>query len=181
VGAAVAVPAGVQNAVLPAGTTVTAAEQQNVQPTGAAPGGTAGAPGTPGILLLSNAFTMAPAINQTIPLEFAPTAIAVAKSGTDAAAFFTGAAIAFTGTVQLERSYDGGFTWLICNIGSTGTLAQYTNLESVSLTFGEPEKNVLYRVNCTAYTSESGIQLKYRISQTGGAAESLAVGPLSGG
>ena len=46
----------------------------------------------------------------------------------------------------------------------------------VSLTFGEPERNVLYRTNCLAYTSGT---INYRISQTGGANESLAIGPLT--
>ena len=98
-------------------------------------------------------------------------------TGTDNNATFTGAAIAFSATVQLERSFDGGSTWIVCNEGSSGQLAQWTT-GPVSLTFGEPEKSVLYRLNCTAYASGT---INYRISQTGGAAESLAIGPLSGG
>lgn len=102
---------------------------------------------------------------------------AAAVTGTDNNATFTGAAIAWTGTVQLERSFDGGSTWIVCNIGSAGALAQWT-AGPISLTFGEPEKEVLYRLNCTALSSAN---INYRISQTGGAAESLAIGPLSGG
>ena len=98
-------------------------------------------------------------------------------AGTDNAAVFTGAAIVFNATVQLERSFDGGATFIPCNLGSGGILAQWTT-GPVSLTFGEPEKNVLYRLNCTAWTSGA---ISYRISQTGGAGESLAIGPLSGG
>ena len=98
-------------------------------------------------------------------------------TGADTAATFTGALVTFAATVQLERSFDGGSTWIVCNAGSLGALAQWT-AGPVSLTFGEPEKNVLYRFNCTAYTSGT---INYRISQTGGAAESLAIGPLSGG
>lgn len=96
-------------------------------------------------------------------------------SGTDAAAIVTGAGILYVGTVQIERSFDGGRTWIVCNVGGSGQLAQYNAGTPVSLTFGEPEKQVLYRLNCVAYTS--GV-INYRISQTGGAAESLAIGQL---
>ena len=98
-------------------------------------------------------------------------------TGTDTAATFTGAAIVFSATVQLERSFDGGKTFIVCNLGGGGILAQWL-AGPISITFGEPEKNVLYRLNCTVWTSGT---INYRISQTGGAAESLAVGPLSGG
>ena len=98
-------------------------------------------------------------------------------AGTDNAATFTGAAIVFAATVQLERSFDGGATFLPCNMGSSGLLAQWL-AGPVSFAFGEPEKNVLYRFNCIAWTSGT---INYRISQTGGAATSLDVGPLSGG
>jgi hypothetical protein len=81
--------------------------------------------------------------------------------------------------VQLERSFDGGATFIAGNIGA-GALAQFTGaaVTPVDLTFGEPEKNVLYRLNCLAWTSGT---INFRISQTGGAAESLAIGPLSSG
>lgn len=101
-------------------------------------------------------------------------------AGTDNGAIFTGAGIAWTGTVQLERSYDGGNTWIVCNLGAAGALAQWT-AGPISLTFGEPEKQLFYRLNCIAYTNVAGLTINYRISQTGGAAESLAIGPLSGG
>ena len=103
---------------------------------------------------------------------------AVTVTGTDANASFTGAAIDYVGTVQVERTFDGGFTWVVCNIGGAGQLAQFAAGTPVSVTFGEPEKDVLYRLNCIAYSSGT---INYRISQTGGAAESLAIGPLSGG
>lgn len=98
-------------------------------------------------------------------------------AGTDNNALFTGASIAFSATVQLERSFDGGSTWIVCNLGSGGGLAQWDS-GPVSVTFGEPEKQILYRFNCTAFVSGP---IQYRVSQTGGAAESLAIGPLSGG
>jgi hypothetical protein len=106
------------------------------------------------------------------------------KAGTSVAASFTGAALSFNGAIQIERSFDGGYTYVPCNIGGTGTLAQYTGatVGPVSLTFGEPERQVLYRLNLTTLSSILGSgSIQYRISQTGGAAESLAIGPLSGG
>jgi hypothetical protein len=115
-------------------------------------------------------------LNLLLPPGFKTAAITV--TGADAAASFTDAALKWDATVQVERSFDGGYTWLVCNAGGTGTLAQYIDLSSVSLTFGEPERNVLYRLNCIEWTA--GL-INYRISQTGGAAESLAIGPLSGG
>ena len=172
---------GGMNAVLPAGTTVLAVVQQNVPPTGAAPGGSAGAPGTHGIIQLSAVPSVVPLDIRAVPLRFVLTANAILTSGADPAATFTGAAIEYTGSVQLERSFDGGKTWIVCNLGTAGTLAQFATGTPVSITFGEPEKQVLYRLNCTAYTAESGISINYRISQTGGAAESLAIGPLSNG
>jgi hypothetical protein len=96
-------------------------------------------------------------------------------AGTDNNASFTGAAIAWSGTVQLERSFDGGNTWIVCNAGSAGALAQWT-AGPISTAFGEPEKQVLYRLNCTAYSSGT---INYRISETGGAATSLDVGQLT--
>ena len=96
-------------------------------------------------------------------------------TGTDNAAVVTGAGILFVGGVQLERSFDGGSTWIVCNVGGTGVLAQYATGTPVSFTFGEPEKQVLYRLNCYAYTSGA---INYRISETGGAAESLQVGGI---
>lgn len=164
---------------IPSGTTVVAITQAAVPPTGAGPGGTAGWSGTPGIVQLSKTPTSAPA-NTSLQqfFNFAITGNGVTVTGADANATFTGGAVAFSATVQLERSFDGGSTWLVCNIGSSGTLAQWMGAGPINLTFGEPEKNVLYRFNCVAYTSGNA---NYRISQTGGAAESLAIGPLSGG
>ena len=69
--------------------------------------------------------------------------------------------------MQLERSLDGGNTWIIANVGGTGTLAQYTAGTPVSVTFGEPEEGITYRWNCIVYTSGT---INYRISTTGGAA-----------
>lgn len=180
-GATVTVPSGVVNASIPASTTVLSVSRQNIAPTGAAPGGGSGSAGTRGAILLSSVPTSVPANNPRVPLQFALTTSAITVSGADANATFTGTAIVYTGTVQVERSFDGGLTWLVCNVGGSGQLAQYNAGTPVSITFGEPEKAVLYRLNCTTYSGISGISINYRISQTGGAAESLAIGPLSGG
>jgi hypothetical protein len=175
-GATVTVPStgnanGFGTATLPAGTTVVAINQTDIAPS-------SNSPGRPGIIVLSNAFTVVQSNNLPVPLQFAPTGNAITTTGADAKATFTGALVTWDATVQLERSFDGGSTFIVCNIGGTGTLAQYLDLASVSLTFGEPEKEVLYRLNCIEYTSGT---INYRISQTGGAAESLAIGPLTSG
>ena len=58
----------------------------------------------------------------------------------------------FVGTVQLQRSFDGGTTWI--------PTASYTAVDS---DIGEePEDSVLYRFECTAYTSGT---INYRLSQ----------------
>lgn len=117
-----------------------------------------------------------PGLSGVAPLfNFALTANAI-SAGTDSAAIFTGAAITFSATVQLERSFDGGQTWLVANTGGSGTLAQYTAGTHVQATFGEPEQGALYRLNCPAYTSGT---INYRISTTGAAGLSLAINQLS--
>lgn len=156
---------------LPAGTTVLAVIQQDVAASRTSVG-------QPGIIQISNAFT---AVSQTGTgmLEFGLSANGVTVTGADADATFTGASIVYTGSINIERSFDGGATWLLANIGGAGQLAQYNAGTPVSLTFGEPEKGVLYRINPTAITPVAGISIKYRASQTGGAAESLAIGALT--
>jgi hypothetical protein len=184
-GATVTNPAdGATGVTIPSGTTVTVINQASIAPTGG-PG--SGSSGQPGILQLSAAPTAVPPgagalppVEQNVPLQFAVTANAILASGADTAAIFTGGAISWNGTLQLERSFDGGATFVVCNIGTGGTLAQWTGatVTPISITFGEPEKNVLYRFNQTVYSS--GV-INYRVSQTGGAAESLAIGPLTSG
>lgn len=65
----------------------------------------------------------------------------------------------FVATVQLERSFDNGVTWLPLTAGGTATL-KFTAPCSESA--GETEAGVLYRLNCTAYTSGT---VNYRLSQ----------------
>lgn len=176
-GATITVPSNGQGVVLPANTTVAAIVQQYVA-------GDPNGPPTPGIIQLSAPPTTLPNVVTDVALQTALTGNGIVVTGADAAASFTGAGITFNGTVQLERSLDGGLTWIVCNIGASGVLAQWTGatVGPVSFTFGEPERQCLYRLNCTALTSVlGGGVLNYRISQTGGANESLAIGPLTNG
>lgn len=166
-GATVTVPSNVEGVTLPASTSVVAIVQQDVAPS-------LNSAGTPGIVQLSNAPNAVPDQSAPVPLAFALGAAAI-TTGVDTSAIFTGAGIVFSGTVQLERSFDGGATWLLCNVGGDGTLAQWNGGTPVSVAFGEPEKGVLYRVNCVAYTS--GV-INYRISASGPAATSLSVPTL---
>ena len=110
--------------------------------------------------------------------QFALAAAGIPASGTDANAIFTGAGVTFNATVQLERSFDGGCTWVVCNVGGTGQLAQYGGATAtpISLTFAEPEEGVLYRWNCIAYSAG---MIDYRISTTGAAATVLPLNQLS--
>ena len=170
-GAAVTVPSTAEGITLPAGTTVASVFQNDVAPS-------LNAQGVPGIIVLSNIPTAVPTNKGPQPLQFAPNGNAIVTTGADAAAIFTGAGVEYSATIQLERSPDGGATFGVCNIGGSGALAPWAAGTPVSLTFGEPEKEFLYRLNAIAYSS--GV-INYRISQTGGAAESLAIGPLSGG
>ena len=171
-GATVTVPSTAERTTLPANTTVALIVTPSI------PSAANGTAGSWGVVQLSASFTTSDPLSEAIPLNFARTANAVTSAGADAAATFTGAAINFSATIQIERSFDGGKTWIVASSDRIGTIAQFTTGTPVSITFGEPEKNVLYRLNCIAYTSGT---VNYRISQTGGAAESLAVGPLSNG
>ena len=127
---------------------------------------------TYGSVQLSNPATTVQANNAQQTFNFALTASAI-TAGADIAAIFTGAAIVYSATVQLERSFDGGATWTVCNIGSSGTLAQWAAGTPVNLSFTEPERGVSYRVNVTAYSSGT---INYRLSQTAGAAMSISTG-----
>lgn len=65
----------------------------------------------------------------------------------------------FVGTIQLERSFDGGTTWIAAALDGVGTIASYAVPSGV--VFNEPEPGMLYRLNCTAYTSGT---ISWRIS-----------------
>jgi hypothetical protein len=93
-------------------------------------------------------------------------------TGTDNAALFLGGS--FSGTVQLERSFDGGYTWLVCGVGGGGTQAVFNAGTVVSVTGSEPERGMLYRANCTVYTSGT---INYRLSTSGPAAMAWGLMP----
>lgn len=81
----------------------------------------------------------------------------------------------WTGTVRLERSFDGGLTWVVCGIGGSGTQAIWTSAGTgadISVVAAEPERGVLYRLNCSAYTAGT---INYRMSGDAQAMLSLAV------
>lgn len=66
------------------------------------------------------------------------------------------------GTVKLEKSYDGT-NWFDVSADSLGTLASWVlNSTEISVLIEEPENDVSYRCNCTAYTSGT---ITSRISQ----------------
>lgn len=100
-------------------------------------------------------------------LTIIPTANMIGSSSANS--FFTGSTIAYTGSVQLEKSFDGGASWIVVNIGppGSGAMAIYQNAACVSFTLFEPEKQVLYRWNCTAITLTGAESIQYRISETG--------------
>ncbi len=66
----------------------------------------------------------------------------------------------FVATVKLQRSFDGGAVWQVVSRDVTGQEAAWS--APVSLAGEEPERGVLYRLACSAYTSGS---VGYRISQ----------------
>jgi hypothetical protein len=105
--------------------------------------------------------------NTTSPEEaksivtFAHTATGVSGSS----AFFPGGINVsvwgtFVGTVQIERSFDGGAIWLVVDKDLTG--ADLTFTAPQSLVVEEVESAVLYRSNCTAFTSGT---INVRLSQ----------------
>jgi hypothetical protein len=63
-------------------------------------------------------------------------------------------------TVKVERSFDNGSSWHIASRDAAGTEAAYT--ANASLVADEPERGVLYRLNCTNFSSGP---IVYRISQ----------------
>jgi hypothetical protein len=100
--------------------------------------------------------------------------------GTDANAVFMTTILGATATINIERSFDGGLTWLMAGVGGTGTGATYGMPTSnpsngppapISVVVGEPEQSVLYRLNCVSYASGT---VNYRLSGTGAAASAWA-------
>lgn len=61
-------------------------------------------------------------------------------------------------TVKVERTFDSGTTWKVVSRDLVGNEASYTTSSAaaaVNTWLEEPEDGVLYRFNCTAYTSGS--------------------------
>ena len=65
----------------------------------------------------------------------------------------------FSATVQLQRSFDGGVTWLPRTVAGS---AAYSYTAPCSEIIPEQEVGVLYRLDCSSYTSGT---VNYRISQ----------------
>lgn len=65
----------------------------------------------------------------------------------------------FVGTVHMERSFDGGTTWVDYTSPNNNA---FTWTGAISTVGEEPEVGVLYRLDCTAFTSGT---INYRISQ----------------
>lgn len=79
--------------------------------------------------------------------------------------FFSGT---FSATAQLERSFDGGTTWVAVSLDTSGMAASYT--APVSVTGLECEKGMYYAVNCTAYVSGTlNVRLSGNVNFTGSA------------
>lgn len=57
----------------------------------------------------------------------------------------------FSATLQLERSFDGGTTWVPLSGSVVGTTVTFTAPTTFQLQ--EPERAVFYRVNCTVFVS----------------------------
>lgn len=68
--------------------------------------------------------------------------------------------ISGTLTAAIQRSFNGGTTWVTVSQSADGTAAAYS--ASVSMSLFEPEEGVYWRVNVTSFTSGS---CTYRISQ----------------
>lgn len=66
----------------------------------------------------------------------------------------------FAATMVLERSFDGGTTFMAVSSDTVGTANTYT--APMSMTVTEVEQGVLYRWRCSAYTSGT---VNYRISR----------------
>lgn len=159
--------AAVTGSGVPASTTVLSVDIVAIPPDSAQPG----SKGVKGQVTLSHNITSANSDNRHTPLVFQRTGNAITVSGADAAAFFTGAGGAFSGTVQLERSFDGGSTYIPVSLTPAGTTAAKWTAE-VSTEFMEPERGVLYRLNATIYSSGT---INYRLSTTGQAATTVNV------
>lgn len=134
-----------------------------------------------GLLLASPAFAGMPAsVSQNPPAgDMANAVVSGTFTGTGKSASFTargsfnvliygssGPNGSWNGSVQVERSFDGGTTWVVAGISGAGQQAIFnTPNQDVSIVGNEPERGVLYRLDCTSYTSGT---INYRLSTTAG-------------
>lgn len=86
---------------------------------------------------------------------------------------FVGAGVTPTATINLERTFDGGYTWIPAGIGNAGQPATYQFGSAaidnpLSAVGAEPEVHVGYRFNCTAFSG--AVNVNYRLSISGLAA-----------
>jgi hypothetical protein len=65
-----------------------------------------------------------------------------------------------TATVQIERSYDNAVSWKVASRDGAGAPAEYE--ADADVVIDEPERGILYRLNCTAHSAGTVV---YRISQ----------------
>ena len=67
-------------------------------------------------------------------------------------------------TVEVKRSFDNGSNWYTVSLDSTGTPASYTTASGVAFNgvVEEREKDIIYKLECTSYTSGT---VTYRFSQ----------------
>jgi hypothetical protein len=158
-------------------------------------GATITGPGIPsgttvtGVVTVPHAATaQAPAIEGTITLSAQPTVgfnVKQPKSfftvfptgnglvaGTDTGAILTGQGITYSATMATEVSFDGGSTWVGFAFSNTTTAIVFNGGNAVTTSTSNPEKEVLYRLNCIAYSSGN---INYRLSTTGGAASSISL------
>lgn len=121
--------------------------------------------GTPGIapvtsdkanLVIAGAFTAGGQVSAAAPIYGSFTVSIWANGGPNGA---------WVASIQLEKSYDGGTTWIVAGVGGSGAQAIFNTGQDVSIPVNEPEQGVGYRLDCTAYTS--GEPINYRISATG--------------
>lgn len=66
----------------------------------------------------------------------------------------------FNATVAIKRSFDDGATWNTVSRDASGLAAEYT--APISVVCIEPEQDVIYKLECTAYASGT---VNYRISR----------------
>jgi hypothetical protein len=76
------------------------------------------------------------------------------------------------GSIQIERSFDGGTTWYVCMIGGTTPAIYSTANTDISVVVGEPERGVCYRLHAPTIT---GGVVNYRFSTTGTAATAFGI------